>query len=387
MRDAPTIEGLYVHVPFCDGKCHYCAFYSVPYHPSLGDAWLEALGLELALAERAFGPLQPRTLFLGGGTPTVLSPDVLLRLLNLLRTRGGGAAAQVEEWTVEANPGSLDEGRLAMMREHGVNRISLGVQALDDDVLRRLGRRHGVADVAASVAEIRRAGFTNWSLDLIACIPGVGMEEWTRTVEQACRWEPAHVSVYALTAEESSRLWEETRSGRIALLSDEAQLEHLEAAEAILAGAGLRRYEISNYARPGLECRHNLACWQGRNYLGLGCAAASRVGHRRWSNRADLDAYMKALAAGQAPPREDEELSPVTDAAERIVFGLRLMEGIDVDAILAATGAGGTEQAGVWLETMSRLESEGLVRREGGRWRLTCQGTRLADHVAVELMP
>jgi oxygen-independent coproporphyrinogen-3 oxidase len=387
MRDAQAIEGLYVHVPFCDGKCHYCAFYSVPYHRRLGDAWLEAVGLELTIAGRVHGPLKPRTLFLGGGTPTVLHPAVFRPLLDLLRTSGGGGGAQVEEWTVEANPGSLDEERLAMMREHGVNRISLGVQALDDAVLRRLGRRHGVADVEASVATIRSAGFANWSLDLIACIPGVGLDAWTRTVERACRWEPAHVSVYALTAEEGSRLWADTRSGRVALPSDEEQLGHLEAAESVLDRAGLRRYEISNFARPGRECRHNMACWEGRGYLGVGCAASSRVANRRWTHRADLGAYVKALSSGQLPPREEEELSPVTDAAERLVFGLRLMAGIDLEAILGASGTGGTDQAVRWRQTLARLQGEGLVWREGGRWRLTRQGARLADHVAVELLP
>ncbi len=380
MPDVSNIEGLYVHVPFCDGKCYYCAFYSMPYCRNSGVKWLAALKREVAAARKKYGPLQVSTLFMGGGTPTILPLDQLEELVGVLR--GCVAPGTLDlEWTSEANPGSVDAENLALLKAAGVNRISLGVQSFDDQVLRQLGRRHTVSDVVASVEAIEEAGFTNWSMDLIACVPGVSMRTWRKTLRTAVAMNPPHLSVYALTSEEGSVLHQDCEDGLASLLDDEEQLQMLNEAEQILESAGLQRYEISNYARPGYECRHNLACWRGQNYLGFGCAAASRVGNRRWVNRPDLDTYYKAVK------RDEEILSPATDAVERVIFGLRMREGIDLDAILQATGMAGTVQDGQWRAILAGLQSEGLVLNLGTRWSLTSKGYALADHVAVELMP
>lgn len=368
------IPGLYIHVPFCDGKCHYCAFYSVPYSRERAAAWLAALKREAQAARHEFGSFCFSTVFLGGGTPTLLPADQLEELLALV---GKGSV----EWTSEANPGSVDPDRLRRMKAAGVNRISLGVQALDDRVLRQLGRRHTAQDSHDAVAVIRGAGFENWGIDLIACVPGVSVEDWKATLRKAVGLAPAHVSVYALTREEGTRLDHDQKAGKVALLDDDEQLRMLDVAEAILGEAGLYRYEISNYARPGFECRHNLSCWRGEDYLGLGCAASSRVGLRRWTNVPDLDSYLTAMF------RDEETLTPVTNAVERIVFGLRMAEGIDLEAILTRCGLTGSPIGGGWRRTLARLESEGLAGYGGGRWSLTKRGLALADHVAVELMP
>lgn len=368
------IPGLYIHVPFCDGKCHYCAFYSVPYSRERGAAWLSALKREAEAARSEFGPFSFSTVFLGGGTPTLLPMDLLEELLALA---GKGSA----EWTSEANPGSVDADKLRLMKSAGVNRISLGVQALDDRVLRQLGRRHSVQDSHAAVAAIRGAGFENWGIDLIACVPGVTVDDWKATLRKAVALAPAHVSVYALTREEGTRLDHDQKAGKVALLDDEEQLRMLDIAEELLGDAGLNRYEISNYARPGFECRHNLSCWRGEDYLGLGCAASSRVGLRRWTHTPDLDRYLSAIS------REEETLTPVTDAVERVVFGLRMAEGIDLEAILDRCGLAGNPVGEGWRKILTRLEGEDLVESVGSRWRLTKRGRALADHVAVELMP
>lgn len=369
------IEGLYIHVPFCDGKCHYCAFYSVPYTREKGAAWLSALKREAEEARAEFGPFTFSTVFMGGGTPTLLPQDQLEELLGVV------GRTPVTEWTCEANPGSLDAGKLGLMKAAGVNRISLGVQSFDDRVLCRLGRRHTVKDIHLAIDAIGSAGFTNWGMDLIACVPGVDEEAWRATLRKAVASAPVHVSVYALTSEEGTRLHQDQQAGGISLLEDEEQLRMLDAAEDELGRAGLRRYEISNYARPGFECRHNLSCWRGGEYLGLGCAASSRVGARRWTTEPDLDSYLRGRQ------REEEVLTPETDAVERVVFGLRMSEGINLAAIIASCGLVGAPLEETWRTTFVRLQREGLVESSGDQFRLTHLGQAWADHVAVELMP
>lgn len=387
MNDVPIIDGLYVHVPFCDGKCHYCAFYSVPYNRDLGRDWIAALRRERDQAIKRYGPLPLTSIFMGGGTPSLLPMDQLEALLSSIHqllgtTSTARAASATVEWTSEANPGSLTADTLTLMKSAGVNRISLGVQAMTDPVLRRLGRRHSVADIRASAKAIQQVGFANWGLDLIACVPGVTESAWRDTLVSALDLGPAHISVYALTCEEGTRLDQDCAAGTMALLDDDEQLRMLDVAESTLGAAGFGRYEISNYARPGFECRHNLACWCGHNYLGLGCASSSRVENQRWTQGADLDAYIAGTAV-----MERETLDPVTDATERLVFGMRMMAGVDLEAILQATGLTCSLQAETWRRSLSRLQQDQLVEIQSGRWCLTSRGRALADHVAVELMP
>lgn len=382
---SPPVDGLYVHIPFCDGKCDYCAFYSVSGRDAATDAYLAALEAELVLRLRGQPRPVPRTIYIGGGTPTLLQASQLARLARMLARHLD--LRRLEEWTVEANPGTLDAARLKVLKEAGVTRISLGVQAFDDATLRRLGRRHTVAQVHDAVLAIRAAGFVNWSLDLIACVPGVTARQWADTVRTAVALEPRHVSVYALTSEEGSRLAGQVSLGKVALLDDEAQLARLLAAERVLRAAGFGRYEISNYARPGFECRHNLDCWRGASYLGLGCAASSFVDHMRRTNAPDIDAYLAAYRAGVPPPGEEERLSPETEAVERLIFGLRMAEGVALPAVPAAAGGGGAGLAARWAAALERLRRDGLVRRRGVNWFLTARGRDLADYVAVELMP
>lgn len=387
MRASSAIEGIYLHVPFCDGKCGYCAFYSLSGRTGDIDDYLDALDQELGAYGRGKPVLAPRTIYIGGGTPTLLTSRQLARLC-AIPTRHLDLR-RLKEWTVEANPGTLDDDRLAVLRAAGVNRISLGVQSLDDAVLARLGRRHTAAQAREACARIRAAGFRNWSLDLIGCVPGVTARQWAGTVRAALALGAPHVSVYALTSEEGSRLAGQVAAGDVALLDEDAQLACLHSAERVLRAAGYRRYEISNYARPGFECRHNVSCWRGESYLGVGCAAASFADHERWTNAADLDAYLRAVRRGKAPPREVERLSPETQAVERMIFGLRMAEGVEPGRILALPDGEVVESAlgAHWVATFARLRREGLVRAAGDRWMLTTRGRDLADYVAVELMP
>lgn len=363
-----SITGLYVHVPFCDGKCAYCAFYSVRYRPTLADCYLDGLEHELAAAL----PLAPATIYIGGGTPSVLSARQIDRLCRLLQTQV--ATRRLAEWSMEINPGSLDAEKAAILAAAGVNRISLGAQSFDDRILQTLGRRHAAADTVKAVTILRAAGIANIGLDLIACVPGCARALWRKTLRQALALAPKHVSVYALTNEEGTRLNRLIGQGSAALLSCETQLDMLDLAETELTKAGFGRYEISNYAQSGFECRHNAACWRGEQYVGLGPAAASHVALKRWTNQADVCAYLAASDAGRNPPRDVEALTPALKRQERVIFGLRMAEGIAADL------------ASEYMHTLERLRADGLVDLRDGRWVLTARGRNLADYVAVELM-
>jgi len=373
MRSVRNTTGLYVHVPFCDGKCAYCAFYSVRYRPALADRYLDSLERELAAAL----PLAPETIYIGGGTPSVLSARQIERLCRLLRE--SVFTRRLVEWSVEINPGSVDAAKAAVLAAAGVNRVSLGAQSFDDRILQTLGRRHAAADTVKAVTILRAAGIKNIGLDLIACVPGCARALWRKTLRQAVALAPQHVSVYALTNEEGTRLNRLLGQGRAALLPDEAQLAMLDLAETELiqakfGQAGFARYEISNYAQRGFECRHNVACWRGEQYIGLGPAAASHVGLKRWTNRADVSAYLAAIESGRNPPRDVEVLTPALKRQEQVIFGLRMAEGIAVSI------------AAEYKHALDSLRADGLVDLRAGRWKLTARGRNLADYVAVELM-
>lgn len=379
MTGEPT--GLYIHVPFCDGKCRYCAFYSVAHDAALARRWLAALKREWALFTAGRPVPVLRTVYVGGGTPTLLGERTLGELVDWIRTLlpAGGA----EEWSVEANPGSASPEKLRLLREAGVNRLSIGAQAFDDPRLRILGRRHTARAVPEAFAAARAAGFANVGLDLIAGGPGCGPTAWRHSLERAVALAPDHVSVYALTVEEGTALARAV-SMRATRISEAAVLGRLHEAQALLEAAGLERYEISNYARPGRACLHNLACWRGERYLGLGPAAASHAGLRRWTNAPDVREYVERLEAGREPRRESEELSLSTKAVERVVFGLRMAEGVDLREALEEGGP--PELAERWETALAAFSRQGWTGKQGGRWTLTRAGMDFADAVAVELM-
>jgi len=293
-------------------------------------------------------------------------------LCRLLRDRA--ATRRLVEWSVEINPGSVDAEKAAILAAAGVNRVSVGAQSFDDRILKTLGRRHAAADTVKAITILRAAGIENIGLDLIACVPGCARALWRKTLRQAVALAPKHVSVYALTNEEGTRLNRLLGQGKTALLSEEAQLAMLDLAETELTQAGFGRYEISNYARSGFECRHNVACWRGEEYIGLGPAAASHAGLKRWTNRPCVKAYLAAVEAGRIPPRDVETLTPALKRQEQAIFGLRMAEGIAANI------------AAEYSPALERLRSDGLVDLRTGRWQLTARGRNLADYVAVELM-
>ncbi|MDD5482667.1 MAG: radical SAM family heme chaperone HemW [Kiritimatiellae bacterium] len=363
-------RGLYIHAPFCDGKCFYCAFYSRPYESTLARRYLSALETEL----KQRPPLVVETVYFGGGTPTVFSSSELRELCRIVARNV--SLTGLKEWTVEANPGSLTPGKLDVLAAAGVNRISLGAQSFDDAALKWLGRRHTAADIYKAVRMVKSAGFDNFGMDIIACIPGFPPDTWRQTISAVVALGPKHISVYALTVEEGARLAAGAPSKKRAfrLLSEDEELADLYLAEKILADAGYEHYEISNYARPGFECRHNVACWRGGEYIGIGPAAASHAGLKRWTNRADLGKYLASLERGEKPPRSVDACGEKTRRIEKVVFGLRLSAGVSAET------AAGCEKP------LRALRAQGLVACANGCWRLTERGKYLADYVGIEIM-
>ena len=381
---------LYVHVPFCQGKCDYCGFYSVVADEEIRAEFAPLPGRELQILMEATdvppGELAPQTIYFGGGTPAMLGEKGLRTLVADLRLRAD--LSQVKEWTVELNPATTTRELAKTLRELGVNRVSIGAQSFDDEVLRRIGRRHDVAAIGQAVAAVRGAGFENVGLDLIAGLPGVTPEIWRTTVEQALALAPEHLSIYALTLECGTPMAKRVEEGVDKIDDPEQQLAALAEAEDALAKAGLARYEISNYARPGRECLHNLAVWRGEDYLGLGPHASARVGVRRWTNHADVRGYMSMVFEGARPSCEAEDLEPMGDVTERLLFGLRLAEGVALENFVARFPVA-AERLAEWNATLARLAEQGVVERvaaTGGAWRLTSRGREVADAVIMELI-
>lgn len=383
---AAPVAHLYVHVPFCDAKCHYCGLYSVVAPAPVRQAYAALPPRELALwltRRRGDQLLQPLTLYVGGGSPGALGADGLASLL-------GGVQRAVDprrltEWTVELNPVTVTPALAQALLDHGVNRVSLGIQSFNDDVLHAIGRRHTAADVRVALACLRTAGLTNLGVDLIAGLPAVDAADWRCALQCAAELDLAHVSIYALTLEPGTHLACQAAAG-LALPDAEAQMDALALAEETLASAGLARYELSNYARPGRECQHNLAVWRGEDYLGLGPSAASRVGATRWTNAPDATGYAQALAADRNPPRTVETLTAADDAAERFAFGLRLAEGVDPLAFAQCVPAA-APLLPAWDRALNRCARQGaVVWTADGRWRLTARGREVADAVIRELM-
>jgi oxygen-independent coproporphyrinogen-3 oxidase len=373
------VAHVYVHVPFCARKCPYCDFNSHADRDAEIDAYLGAL-LEEA---RALVPgARARTLFVGGGTPTHPSAAAIERYLGgLLEVLDASA---LEEVTVEANPGSLDRAKVRALRRAGVHRVSLGVQSFHDRHLRTLGRIHDASDAVRSVELLREGGIERISVDLILAVAGQTLEDQARDVRRALDLDPEHVSAYVLAIEEGTLFERAVREGRMAPPDDDRDLAHLEVVTERLAEAGFARYEISNYARPGAECRHNLAYWRDADWVGLGAGAHSHVGARRWKNADDPAAYVASVRARGHAAGPAEVGDPETRLFEALMMGLRLAEGVDLADLAARTGLDPRVRHAAALE---RNAAEGLLRQDGDRVRLTARGFDLASAVIRDFLP
>ncbi len=361
---------LYVHVPFCEAKCDYCAFYSVAdASPALRKAYVDGIDRELRAAFPRCGPMQ--SVYVGGGTPSALPAGELDALLGLVR--GRLELAEGAEFTVECNPNSLTADRIDVLARRGVNRLSLGVQSFSPRLRRAIGRRGGIDGLPAVLGAVRAAGIDNVGLDLIYAIPGESVEDWASDLSAAMALSPEHVSTYELTVEGHTPL---ARCSPPAA-SEELAVEMWRLAGEVLDRGGIRRYEVSNLARPGRECRHNMDVWHGATYLGCGPAAAGFDGEVRRANPPSLSRWLEG-----APPEEDR-LPPPARAAELLGLGLRTVRGWDRDEFLARTGM---DYLAIRGDVLHELVAQGFTRMDEASVRPTERGLLFADHVADRLL-
>jgi oxygen-independent coproporphyrinogen-3 oxidase len=332
-------------------------------------------------AVRAPDSLRPRTIFFGGGTPSLLPLHSMRRLLTGLQERFD--LSRVEEWTIEVNPATADEDYCRMLREHGVNRLSFGAQSFKPEELAALERHHDPNDVPRSVDLARRAGFARLSVDLIYAVPGQDLASWCYSLERAIALGTGHLSCYGLTYEPNTPMGVKKRLGAIQAVEDEVELEMLHHTRRRLIELGMPPYEISNYSRPGEECRHNVVYWTGGNYLGLGPSAASHLAGWRWRNRPHLGEWEQAIAAGELPGTDIERLTPLQRAGELAMLMLRLTRGIDFADFSDRTGLSAQV---LFAGPIDRLAKLALIRIDSDAIRLTDRGLNVADAVSSEFL-
>lgn len=375
------VTSLYLHIPFCSTKCPYCSFASIPGQKDLHARYCRALGREIG----SFLPAHRRepldTLFFGGGTPSVLDDQLLLFLLDVCRDAYGfGAAAEI---TLESNPETLGRRDLQKLRKRGVNRLSIGIQSLNEKELQFLGRGHDAQTGYRAVRQARSAGFTNLSLDLMYGLPGQTPKGWQQTLSRTLALLPEHLSIYQLNIEEQTEFYERHRRGSLVLPEEECVLAMDAVTEELCSAAGLEHYEISNFARPGYVCRHNLVYWRNEAYLGYGAAAVSYIQGRRCRRVADPRRYCELIERGASVICEEERLEEAAVFRETVVMGLRLHQGVSEERLRQRFEATFSE---IYGDRLQNLLASGLLFFDGQVLRLTPDGRRVANVVMAELV-
>ncbi len=368
--------GFYVHVPFCASTCDFCAFYQT--QPTAGsiERYLDCVATEASLVA---WKRPVTTVFWGGGTPGLLAARDLEKLGAIVRARCGGAPL---EWTVELAPGSVTEERLTVLRAIGVTRVSMGVQSFQPALLDALGRQHSVQQIDRAYDRVRAAGFPSVNLDLMFALPGQTAVEWAADVREAVSRAPDHLSTYCLTFEEDTKLWVKLSQGRVKLDPDH-EVRLYEQTWAQLGAAGYAQYEVSNFARPGQACLHNLNTWHMHEWVGLGPSAASQHGGWRGGNIADLEKWQTNVAHGDRVTEDRVALTPALLTEDALIFGLRMNSGVDVDQWRARCPNAPWEAVDALLR---RLVNEQLATKDDAIVCLTDRGRLLADAVGAELM-
>jgi oxygen-independent coproporphyrinogen-3 oxidase len=377
---APRISSLYVHVPFCAHKCSYCAFYSEASSGELINRYTAALVREI---EMVADDLKPRTIFFGGGTPSLLN---LRQWENILGTMERLSLLDAEEFTVECNPATVSADKAKLFRDFGINRISMGVQSLDERLLDRLGRIHSRAMVFKSFDILRGAGFENINLDLMFAIPTQTMDIWRETLNEVMAMQSEHLSIYEVIYEDDTPLYEQLKAGEFAV-DEELACQMYEELIASATKGGFQQYEIANFARggagpekiPARACKHNINYWRGGSFYGLGPSATGYVRGIRTKNWSNTQLYCDQLEKGKRAIESSEELPPLRRAGEIAAFGLRMNAGWPFAEFQRTTSFDLRKE---WSQEMDQLAERGWAAKDGDRFQLTHQGLRFADSAA-----
>lgn len=370
----------YIHIPFCEHICYYCDFNKVFLEGQPVDEYIEALLKEARLALSQNPVENMKTLYVGGGTPTSLNATQLDRLLSGLRQI---LPYNNGEFTVEANPGDLTADKLNVMKNYGVNRLSMGVQTFDDRLLKKIGRKHTAQDVYDTIQLLEEKDFSNVTIDLIYALPGQSLESFRDTVTRALALDLPHYALYSLILENQTMFMNWVRRGKMHLPEQELEAQmYAETIEA-MEKAGRKQYEISNFAKPGFESQHNLVYWNNQNYFGLGAGASGYLGNRRYKNRGPIQHYLKALNSNQLPVLEEEQLSQQEQIEEEMFLGLRKILGVDKTVF---ENRFGLSMMDVYGEVIEKLKQQKLITETNSRVCLTEEGLFRGNDVFEEFL-
>lgn len=370
-------KSVYVHIPFCAKMCHYCDFatYTVKGQPV--DAYLDALEAEMALTLAASPAGEVETIFVGGGTPTILSAQQMERFLAAVQRYFPQRAANLE-FTMEANPGTVDPEKLAVMREGGVNRLSFGAQSFDNQLLQTIGRDHDATSILQSIADARAAGFNNVSLDLMFGLPEQTVTVLHETLDVALNLGLQHFSAYALKVEENTLFHTLRRQGRLSLPTDDEEYDMYQLVRERMALSGYEQYEISNFSQTGFESRHNQTYWLNEPYYGLGVGAHGYIAGQRYANTRGVKPYIQSLQAQQLPRVDQYEVSQTEDMENMMILGLRLKAGVSFRRYEQRFGVHLLDTYG---DTVRELEQKGWLEHDDYAIRLTEKGLLWGNEV------
>jgi oxygen-independent coproporphyrinogen-3 oxidase len=380
MNSEPT--GLYIHVPFCEQKCRYCGFYSEPLKNHDPTRLISAIINEFQKSGQT--PFLPHTVYIGGGSPSCLPEDQLLQLVDCILASAkpsGEAGPKPGEFTIEVNPGQVNQQILSNLQKAGVNRLSIGAQSFNDDELKFLGRRHSADDISRAVKSAKQAGFKNIGLDLIFAIPQSTLVQWEKTLQTAIDLDVQHISAYALTYEENTPLQKAVSAGEVQPVDEETDRAMYETTIDILERAGFKQYEISNFAKPGFECKHNLNYWINYPYLGIGPAAGSYWQGKRTLNVADINKYIDAIEKNTDPVTETETPSPLETACQTAVLNLRRRCGINIKEFKKQTSYDALQ---LFSQPISKYKELGFIVQIDGKLFLTREALPIADSILCD---
>jgi oxygen-independent coproporphyrinogen-3 oxidase len=374
---------LYIHIPFCLRKCRYCSFVSYDGRKNEINNYVIALQNELRLRLKVH---RVCTVYFGGGTPSLLTAEQIASILDSIYSISG--STDINELSLEANPGTVDELHLYKLRKLGINRLSLGIQSFNNEELALLGRIHNAEQAGESLRFARRAGFRNINMDIIYGIPGQSSESFRMTLSKTIEFDPEHISLYPLTLEEDTPMWRSIQNGEMQPPDPDLAADHYELAERMLGDAGFVHYEISNWAKQGFQCSHNMTYWQCRPYIGAGVAAHSYINGFRLANTVDLDKYIASFSGEASSPDSavelTEEINPEMQLAESIIMGLRLCAGINIADFNSRFGINFIDCYHNPLDEMTGL---GLLEYKDGNLRLTPRGRLLGNEVFQRFLP
>lgn len=375
-----SIQSAYIHIPFCKQMCHYCNFVKYFYTEKRATEYLQALEKEIESYIPGDGN-KLRTIYIGGGTPTALDKEQLIWMFEMLHRKFD--IAELEEFTIELNPGDIDEEKADILKAYGINRISFGVQVMDDDMLKQLGRAHRVQDVYQTVNILSKKEFTNISLDLIYALPNQSVEQFQRSLKEALQFKLPHYSTYALQIEPQTVFYKRHKKGLLHRPREEDEVTMYQMLKESMAANGVKQYEISNFAKPGFESKHNLTYWNNEYYYGFGAGASGYVPGKRIANLRPLPIYIEKAGSGEKPILEIDKIGVREEIEEELMLGLRKNAGYDERIFQHKFGLSLKD---FYSEQLKKLIGQGLLTVKQGVWKLTDEGMLLANLVFEEFI-